>query len=157
MSILHQIKLHDFETHASISGPYGYPDFADRAMGLLTPWSFVPNKLLPYSDNMNYVQRVYNVILSLYDWWFRDWAMLERQNEIAHRYFAHLAGRNFNRDRKVSFTFEFHKFACRAWKTVATCCWLVSKCVAVSCKHSHQYIEAQATNAWHCLLWWCPY
>lgn len=62
-------------------------------MGLLTPWSFVPHFLLPYGDDMSYTERVYNVILSLYSWWLRSWVMLERQNEIAHRHFAHLAGR----------------------------------------------------------------
>lgn len=82
-------------TWRTFSGPYGYPDFADRAMGLLTPWSYVPHFLLPYGDDMTYFERIYNVALSLYSWWFRNWVMLERQNEIAHRYFAHLAGRIF--------------------------------------------------------------
>lgn len=72
-------------------GPYGYSDFFDRAMGLLTPWSHVPHVLLSYGDDMTYFQRVYNVILSLYDWWYRNWIMLEHQNEIAQRQFAHLA------------------------------------------------------------------
>lgn len=40
---------------------------------------------------MAYTQRIYNVILSLYDWWFRSWIIVSRQNDIARRYFGHLA------------------------------------------------------------------
>lgn len=72
-------------------GPYGYSDFFDRAMGHLTPWSHVPHFLLTYGDDMTYFERVHNVIISLYDWYFRNWVMLEDQNKIAHKYFAHLA------------------------------------------------------------------
>ncbi|XP_055320800.1 UDP-glucosyltransferase 2-like [Sitodiplosis mosellana] len=71
--------------------PYGYSDFFDRANGLLTPWSHVPHSLLPYGDDMSYTERVHNVILSAYDWWFRNWVLLPQQNEIAQRYFGHLA------------------------------------------------------------------
>lgn len=60
-------------------------------MGLMTPWSFVPHYLLAYDDEMAYTQRIYNVILSLYDWWFRSWVIVSRQNDIARRYFGHLA------------------------------------------------------------------
>lgn len=79
-------------------------------MGLLTPWSFVPHFLLSYGDNMSYIERVYNVILSLYDWWFRTWVMLERQNEIAHRQFAHLAGRRFNQNQNQNQNLTFILF-----------------------------------------------
>lgn len=77
-----------------ILGPYGHTDFFDRAMGLLTPWSFVPHHILSYDDEMTYTQRIYNVILSLYDWWFHSWIVSSRQNEIAQRYFSHLVGKS---------------------------------------------------------------
>lgn len=72
-------------------GTYGYSDFFDNAMGMLTPLSHVAHMLLPYGDDMTYSQRVYNVILSAFDWWHRNWISLPRQNEIARRYFGHLA------------------------------------------------------------------
>lgn len=76
------------------SGPFGHSDHFDRTRGFLTPWSFVPHHFLTYSDDMTYTQRVYNVILSLYDWWHRSWISTTRQNDIARRYFGHLAGKS---------------------------------------------------------------
>lgn len=73
-------------------GTLGYSDFFDRAMGLLTPLSHVPHMLLPYGDDMTYSERVQNVILSLYDWYYRTFVALPKQNEIAQKYFGHLAG-----------------------------------------------------------------
>lgn len=64
-------------------------------MGHLTPWSHVPHMLLTYGDDMTYLERVYNVIVSLYDWYYRNWVMLEQQNDIAHKHFAHLASQYF--------------------------------------------------------------
>lgn len=75
-----------------LTGTYGYSDFFDRAMGMLTPISHVPHMLLPYGDEMTYPQRVFNIILTLFDWLFRTWVTLPKQNEIAQRYFGHLAG-----------------------------------------------------------------
>lgn len=75
---------------------YGYSDFFDRAMGMLTPLSHVPHMLLPYSDDMTYSERVYNVALSAFDWWFRTFYTLPKQNEIAQRYFGRLNGAFYN-------------------------------------------------------------
>lgn len=102
------VNVHDISFVFQIFiGPYGYSDFFDRANGLLTPWSHVPHMLLPYSDNMSYTERVHNVILSIYDWWFRNWVMLPQQNEIAQRYFGHLAGMYVI---VLHFFVEFHNF-----------------------------------------------
>lgn len=77
-----------FDYH--LPGTYGYADFFDRAMGLLTPWSHVPHQLLDYDDSMSYSERVYNLVLSAYDAWLRHWVALPKQNQIAQRYFSHL-------------------------------------------------------------------
>lgn len=61
-------------------------------MGHLTPYSHIAHNLLSYGDDMTYSERVYNLILSMYDWWYRSWITLPKQNEIAHRYFSHLIG-----------------------------------------------------------------
>ncbi|XP_062710991.1 UDP-glucosyltransferase 2-like [Aedes albopictus] len=70
---------------------YGYSDFMDRAMGILTPWSFVPHMLLDYEDNMNYFQRTYNVFLSTLDYTIREFYYLPKQNDIAREFFVDIA------------------------------------------------------------------
>lgn len=72
-------------------GTYGYSDFFDRAMGHLTPYSHIAHMVLPHGDDMSYSERAYNLILSLYDWYYRSWVVLPAQNEIAQRHFGHLA------------------------------------------------------------------
>lgn len=47
--------------------------------------------ILPHGDDMSYSERAYNVILSLYDWYYRSWVTLPKHNEIAQRFFGHLA------------------------------------------------------------------
>lgn len=114
-------------TKRHVLGPYGHTDFFDRAMGLLTPWSFVPHHILSYDDEMSYTQRIYNVILSLYDWWFRSWIVSSRQNDIARRYFNHLVGKCF----KKAILFN-----------VQCSCTLLIQEMVKSCHRSKSYIEA---------------
>lgn len=87
------MSYNEIEINWYVLGPYGHTDFFDRAMGLLTPWSFVPHHILSYDDEMTYTQRIYNVILSLYDWWFHSWVVAPKQNDIARKYFSHLVGK----------------------------------------------------------------
>lgn len=74
------------------TGTYGYSDFFDSAMGMLTPLSHVPHMLLHYGDEMTYVERVHNLIITLFDWYYRNFVTLPKQNEIAQKYFGHLNG-----------------------------------------------------------------
>lgn len=69
---------------------YGTSDFFDRAMGQLTPWSHVPHMLLSYTDEMTFCERAYNVLLSAYDWFHRNWVALPLHNEKAREHFGHL-------------------------------------------------------------------
>lgn len=138
-------------------GPYGYSDFFDRANGLLTPWSHVAHSLLPYGDDMSYMERMHNVILSVYDWWFRNWYMLPQQNEIAQRYFGHLAGmlQQFS-NFLLNFTnlsFDFF----RARKAFAKDWGFVPKYFVDPCQCSSQYIETKTFDARHYLLRRCAY
>lgn len=59
-------------------------------MGMLTPWSHVPNTLVTYSDNMSFMERWYNSLLSTCDWLVRKYIYFPRQNEIARCHFGHL-------------------------------------------------------------------
>lgn len=64
-------------------------------MGLLTPWSHVPHMLLSYTDNMSFQQRFYNVILSMYEWCYRNWVALPAHNKIAKEFFGFLEGSSY--------------------------------------------------------------
>lgn len=59
-------------------------------MGLLTPLSHVSHKLLTYTDQMNFFQRVHNLILSIYDWYLRQYKHIPLQMHLVEKYFSHL-------------------------------------------------------------------
>lgn len=88
--IIQNMLMHELIVIYYFEGAFGHPDFVDQAMGLTTPYSHIPHHLLSYSDDMSYSERAYNLILSLYDWWFRTHTILPNQNVIAQRYFSHL-------------------------------------------------------------------
>ncbi|XP_058818775.1 UDP-glycosyltransferase UGT5-like [Topomyia yanbarensis] len=69
---------------------YGYSDFMDRAMGLLTPWSCVPHMLLDYEHGMNFFQRSYNVFLSTLDYILREYYYMPEMNKMAKEFFSEL-------------------------------------------------------------------
>ncbi|XP_058448415.1 UDP-glycosyltransferase UGT5-like [Malaya genurostris] len=69
---------------------YGYSDFMDRAMGLLTPWSCVPHMLLDYEHGMNFFQRSYNVLLSTFDYMLREYYYMPEMNKMAKEFFGDL-------------------------------------------------------------------
>lgn len=56
-------------------------------MGLLTPLSFVPHPVLPYTEDMTFLQRVYNVFLSAYDALLWRFNYMPAQNKLARKYF----------------------------------------------------------------------
>lgn len=63
---------------------------------MLTPWSHVPHVLLSYTDNMNFLQRFYNVILSSYEWIYRSWVILPTHNRDAKEIFGYLESKYKN-------------------------------------------------------------
>lgn len=60
-------------------------------MGLITPWSYVPNLGLHYDDDMNFIERCHNTFVSTVDWLIRQYLHLPYQAEIAEKYFGSLA------------------------------------------------------------------
>ena len=60
----------------------------DQTMGLSTPLSFVPHSNLPYSDDMTFVQRIYNTFITSYDSFFRRISYIRGQNKLAKKYFS---------------------------------------------------------------------
>lgn len=59
----------------------------DDAVGLWTPLSFVQNPVLPYTEEMTYFQRVYNVFLSTYESFLRRFNYIPAQNKLARTHF----------------------------------------------------------------------
>uniref|UniRef100_A0A1Q3FSB8 UDP-glucuronosyltransferase n=1 Tax=Culex tarsalis TaxID=7177 RepID=A0A1Q3FSB8_CULTA len=81
---------HKFNAPIVTISTYGYSDFMDRAMGILTPWSFVPHMILDYEDDMNFLQRSYNVLVSLVDYVIREFYYLPEQQKLAKEFFSDL-------------------------------------------------------------------
>lgn len=65
-------------------------DFFDIDMGLLPPVSHVPSTTLPYTDNMDFFQRWYNVVFTTYGWILNRFVHVPWQMEIVKENFAHL-------------------------------------------------------------------
>ncbi|XP_062551806.1 UDP-glycosyltransferase UGT5-like [Armigeres subalbatus] len=82
---------HKFNAPIVTISTIGYSDYMDRAMGLLTPWSFVPHMLLDYEDQMSIYQRTYNTLLSTIDYIGREFYYLPEQNKLANQIFSSLA------------------------------------------------------------------
>jgi len=81
---------HKYNAPMLTVGTYGYSDFMDRAMGFLTPWSFVPHFILTYNDNMSFMERFYSVSLSLVDMMFRNYYYMPAQEALAKKNFGNL-------------------------------------------------------------------
>ncbi|XP_053693539.1 UDP-glycosyltransferase UGT5-like [Sabethes cyaneus] len=81
---------HKFRAPIVTISTYGYSDFMDRAMGLLTPWSCVPHMLLDYESGMNFFQRGYNVFLSSVDYLLREYYYMPEMNKMAKEFFGGL-------------------------------------------------------------------
>lgn len=82
---------HKFKAPIVTICPFGIPDYLDRQSGLLTPFSIVPHWSLPFSDDMTFLQRSFNLFVSAYDYAVRTFAYLPTEEEYAQKYFAHLA------------------------------------------------------------------
>ncbi|XP_055588576.1 UDP-glycosyltransferase UGT4-like [Uranotaenia lowii] len=83
---------HKYRAPIVTVGTLGYTDSMDRAMGLLTPWSFVPHPVLLYMDEMTFSQRCYNFMISLADAVIRRYYYMPQQDKMAKTYFATIEG-----------------------------------------------------------------
>lgn len=70
----------------------GYTDYIDRSFGMITPLSFVPHFFTEFTDEMNFYERLYNVVLTIYDWAYRKFVFLPKQNEFSQKYFTSIEG-----------------------------------------------------------------
>ncbi|XP_071453996.1 UDP-glucosyltransferase 2-like [Hetaerina americana] len=67
---------------------YGIP-WADDMAGVPDALAHVPHVFLPYSQNMNFLQRLHNTAFSIFTKLYRRYVSLPQQNEIAKKYFGH--------------------------------------------------------------------
>lgn len=72
-------------------------------MGLQTPLSHVPSTMLPYNDQMTFIQRFYNVIVSTYQWIVRK-VVLSLHDQMAQQYFTGILNNKFYR----AIVFDIH-------------------------------------------------
>jgi UDP-glucoronosyl and UDP-glucosyl transferase len=60
----------------------------DWSTGFLTPWTFVPHHLSPYTNEMTFIQRCYNTFVNVYDHLMRKFNYIRAQNKLAKVYFS---------------------------------------------------------------------
>lgn len=72
----------------------GHADYFDYAMGLMTPWSFVPHSVLTFNDDMSFGERVINIFWGLTDAILRRYYYMSKMQSMADKYFSHLKGDN---------------------------------------------------------------
>lgn len=68
----------------------GHTSYFDNSMGLVTPFSYVPHHVLPYSDRMTFVERSTNLFWGLADAFLRRFYYMEEMQKMADRYFGHV-------------------------------------------------------------------
>lgn len=56
-------------------------------MGHVTPLSIIPHQTLPYTGEMTFFQRFYNVFLTTYDLFLRRFNYIPAHNKLAQKYF----------------------------------------------------------------------
>lgn len=59
-------------------------------MGLQTPLSHVSHAILPYTDRMNFSERWFNTMITIYDWIVRKFNHFPQQTELINKHFSHL-------------------------------------------------------------------
>nr|XP_029709428.1 UDP-glucuronosyltransferase 1-9-like [Aedes albopictus] len=79
---------HKFDAPIVTINTLGYTDYIDRSFGMITPLSFVPHFFTEFTDEMNFYERCYNVILTVYDWAYRKFVYLPQHNAVAKQYFG---------------------------------------------------------------------
>lgn len=70
-----------------LTAPYGTTFTMDNSMGLITPISFIPHPVLPYSKEMTFLQRVFNAFLTGYELLFWRFNYMPAHNKLAQKYF----------------------------------------------------------------------
>ena len=70
----------------------GFTNFMAQMMGMIFPWSYVPHGFLPYTDQMSFTQRFWNIAYNLYEDLDREWNYFPDMDAFTQQYFGHLPG-----------------------------------------------------------------
>nr|XP_036212666.1 UDP-glycosyltransferase UGT5-like [Bactrocera oleae] len=68
----------------------GYENHMSQMFGIISPWSYVPHGFLPYSDRMNFWERLQNTYNSLYEDLHREYVYFPLMDDLVAKYFGHL-------------------------------------------------------------------
>lgn len=79
---------HKYQAPIVTINTLGYTDYIDHSFGMITPLSFVPHCFTEFSDEMNFFERLYNVVQTIHDWAHRKFVYMPKQNALAQKYFA---------------------------------------------------------------------
>lgn len=85
----------------------GHADYFDYAMGMMTPWSFVPHHVLTYTDDMSFYERCRNVFWGLTDVLLRKYYYMAKMQDMADRHFAHTLNSNTQKQFFYIFLLNF--------------------------------------------------
>ncbi|XP_055915997.1 UDP-glucosyltransferase 2-like [Eupeodes corollae] len=72
------------------SSTLGHQNFMSQMMGVITPWSYVPHGSLALDDKMDFWERLWNTMSSLYDDYYREFVYFPKQDELVKKYWSHL-------------------------------------------------------------------
>ncbi|XP_055596000.1 UDP-glycosyltransferase UGT5-like [Uranotaenia lowii] len=88
------LLAHKYQAPVVTINTLGYTDYIDRAFGMITPISYVPHFFTEFTDEMNFYERFYNLLLTIYDWCYRRFIYLPAQNAMARKHFSDFTGEN---------------------------------------------------------------
>ncbi|XP_011294798.1 UDP-glycosyltransferase UGT5 isoform X2 [Musca domestica] len=72
------------------SSTLGFESRMSQMMGVIMPWSFVPHTFSPYSDRMNFFERLMNSFYSLTEDIIREYDYFPKMDTMMRKYFGHL-------------------------------------------------------------------
>lgn len=85
---------HKFKAPIVTIATLGHAYYFDYAMGMLTPWSFVPHNVLMLNDNMSFFERCTNLYWALTDTILRKNYYMSKMQQMSDKYFDGLEGKN---------------------------------------------------------------
>ncbi|XP_017033184.1 UDP-glycosyltransferase UGT5-like [Drosophila kikkawai] len=84
---------HLYQIPIITTSSYGFANFFSQMVGIVSPWSFVPNAFMPYSDRMTLWERIGNVANSGIEDLMREFSYYPKQDAILQKHFSKLLDR----------------------------------------------------------------
>ncbi|KAH8290982.1 hypothetical protein KR054_007661, partial [Drosophila jambulina] len=84
---------HLYQIPVITTSTYGFANFFSQMVGIVSPWSYVPNAFMPYSDRMTLWERIGNVANSGIEDLMREFSYYPKQDAILQKHFSKLLDR----------------------------------------------------------------